>query len=549
MMASRKIRHCLPLWLLAALTLPVPSVYAQEAPVPAAPDARPWWKDAVFYEVFVRSFADAATGALACDGTGDLQGLIDRLDYLNDGDPSTTDDLGVTALWLMPIMPSPSYHGYDVLDYYAIEPDYGSLTEFKRLVEAAHARGMRVIIDLVLNHTSNAHPWYAEAADVGERYRDWYLWSDEKKDYQGPWGQQVWHPRDAHWYYGLFGPHMPDLNYRNPQVTKAAQAIARFWLEEIGVDGFRLDAIRHLIEEGEVQTNTDETHAWLQDFYAYYKEVKPDVMAVGEVWDRTEEVVRYIRDRELDLAFEFDIAGAFVEAVNRGDAALLRAQQVKSWENFPAGQYATFLTNHDQNRVMSQLGGHVDKAKIAATLLLTSPGVPFLYYGEEIGMTGMKPDVKIRTPMQWTAGAQAGFSDCPAWQEVNPGADTLNVDVQAADAGSLLSLYRRLIHLRQAHPALYRGAYMPVETGHDAVYAFLRTDPEETVMVVANLSDAPVTSYALGLEASPLSGSIQAEELLQGVDVVAPQPGASGGFADYRPLPSLAPRTGYVIRL
>ncbi|MBZ0290798.1 MAG: alpha-amylase, partial [Anaerolineae bacterium] len=212
-------------------------------PVSAAPaqqdstgtDGLPWWNDRVFYEVFVRAYADSDS-----DGNGDLQGLINKLDYLNDGDPATTTDLGVTGLWLMPIMQSPSYHGYDITDYEQIEADYGTNDDFKLLVEEAHVRGIAVIIDMVLNHTARDHAWFQDALTPGSEHDSWYIWSDTLPRYSGPWGQTVWNIGRDRFYYAIFQGGMPDLNYLNPDVTQAMYGVADFWLNDMGVDGFRL---------------------------------------------------------------------------------------------------------------------------------------------------------------------------------------------------------------------------------------------------------------------------------------------------------------------
>ena len=207
------------------------------------PDGLPWWNDTVFYEIFVRSFADSTTGPLAGDGIGDLQGIIEKLDYLQ--------GLGVRGIWLTPIMVSPSYHGYDVADYYTVKPEYGANADFTRLMAEAHRRGIRIIVDLVLNHTSNQHSWFQEAQKLDSPYRDWYIWAAEDPGYRGPWGQQVWHALANQWYYGMFTAEMPDLNYRTPAVTEAMHKVAGYWLTEMGADGFRLDAVRYLAEDGE----------------------------------------------------------------------------------------------------------------------------------------------------------------------------------------------------------------------------------------------------------------------------------------------------------
>ncbi len=532
-------------------------VTALAACAPGAPQVTPtatlapakmyWWNDAVFYEVFVRSFADSTTGPLAGDGVGDLQGLIERLDYLNDGDPATTDDLGVTGLWLMPIMQSPSYHGYDVTDYYKVDDEYGDNEDFKRLMAEAHKRGIRVIIDLVLNHTSSEHPWFVEASKPGSAYRDWYIWSETNPGYLGPWNQQVWHQLGDKYYYGMFWSGMPDLNYRTPAVTEEMLKITRYWLQDMGADGYRLDAIRHLIEEGQVQENTPATHEWLRQFNQVYKAANPQAVSVGEVWSDSGSVASYIGD-QLDLAFEFELSRAILASVNNSSAAPVAALYATDLKVFSPGQYATFITNHDQERTMSYLFGDTGRAKLAATVLLTGPGVPFIYYGEELGMTGQKPDEMIRTPMQWTPGQHAGFSTHTPWGPLNQGYEQVNVQTQAADPNSLLNHYRKLIALRNTHEALRLGDTLPVKATSE-VYAFLRQTEQEKLLVVINFGGKPASDYGLSVEASRLSGQLKAVELLGGAQVAAPKLDAQGGFSDYTPIPELAPRTGYIIQL
>jgi glycosidase len=522
----------------AATPLPTPGVVS-------GTDGMPWWNDAVFYEVFVRSFYDSDG-----DGVGDINGLIEKLDYLNDGDPATNDDLGVTGIWLMPIMESPSYHGYDVVDYYEVDPEYGSNQDFLRLMDEAHARGIRVIVDLVLNHTSREHPWFLESIDRNSQRRDWYIWAEEPGDYNGPWGQPVWHASTGGYYYGVFWEGMPDLNYENPEVAEQMQDVTRFWLEEMGVDGFRLDAIKHLIEEGEIQENTEQTHAWFEDYFVFYKSVDSDTMAVGEVWSTTAEVVEYIGD-EVDLAFEFDLAQSILSSVSDGRRDAVAAAHEKIATEYPEGQYAVFLTNHDQNRVVSQLSNDMVKARLAATLLLTSPGVPFIYYGEEIGMRGIKPDELIRRPMQWTAGEAGGFTSGEPWQPLHQEYRSATVEEQAANPQSLLSHYRALIGLRNGHEALRIGEWQAVEApGHD-VYAYLRHSDDEVILVVINLHDETIADYSLDLESGPLSGPVEATLLYADGEgeISSPEINAQGGFAGYRPIESLGPQSSYVIQL
>ena len=503
------------------------------------PGDQPWWNDRVFYEIFVRSFYDSDG-----DGIGDLRGIIEKLDYLNDGDPATTTDLGITGIWLMPVSPSPSYHGYDVTDYYAVNPEYGTADDFRELVAEAHRRGIAVIVDLVINHTSSQHPWFQSALADGldSPYYDYYVWAD------APAGGG-WHERDGRYYYGHFWSEMPDLNYNSPAVTAAMYDIAAFWLTEMGVDGFRLDAAKHLIETRGRVENTDETLAWLADFNAHVRAVKPGALTVGEVWSPTSVIARYIPD-SLDLAFEFGLAEGFIAAARGGNAVQIRVPLGRALRSYPPGQFAPFLTNHDQNRVGSELAGDMNRAKVAATLLLTAPGVPFMYYGEEVGMQGTKPDPRIRTPMPWTADAPGlGFTTGAPWAEPFAGYETASVAAQDADPDSLLNHYRALVGLRSAQPALRQGDTLSVEADPRAVYSVLRFTDDEALLVVVNLSGEPVTDYALTLKSGPLTGAPAASLLWGTGEVIAPAVNAAGGFDAYRPLAVLAPHGSYVVRL
>ncbi len=520
-----------------ALTLP-----AFDPPAPVG--ELPWWNDRVFYEVFVRSFYDSDG-----DGVGDLRGLIDKLDYLNDGDPATTGDLGVTGLWLMPIAQSPSYHGYDVTDYYTVEEDYGTNQDFLDLVQAAHERGMVVIIDLVMNHTSSEHPWFVASRAGDPDYADWYIWTDDPPSYRGPWGQEVWYPAGDRYYFALFWSGMPDLNYENPAVTAQMYDIIRFWLDDMGADGFRLDAIRHLDEDGPVMQNTPETLAWLEDFHAYVRSLKADALTVGEVWDTSAAVAPYVGDK-IDIAFEFDFAAAILRAARFQYNFPLIDTINTLLELYPSGQYATFLTNHDQNRIMSELQEDPGAAKVAATILLTSPGVPFIYYGEEVGMVGTKPDERIRTPMQWDDSlATAGFSTVMPWQRVQTNYKTNNVTAEADDPDSLLNLYRALVHLRNQHPALRTGSIQLVAATNDSVYSFLRYGEDETLLIVINLSQDPVSDYTLTAAEGLLSGTPAADLIFGAGAITAPTLNEAGGFTDYVPLAELPPQSSLIIRL
>ena len=480
-----------------ACTVSKPAGKPPEDPRPKA--LRTWANGAVVYEVFVRSFQDSDG-----DGKGDLKGLIARLDYLNDGDPKTTKDLGVDALWLMPVFDSPSYHGYDTTDYEKINPDYGTNEDFDTLLREAHRRGMHVIVDLVMNHTSREHPWFTEAASSpASPKRDWYVWSPTKRTWGQPWNPsgQTWHEKNGAYYYGLFWAGMPDLNFRTPAVREEMKRIAGLWLKR-GVDGFRLDAIRHLIETGPGETgqnDTAESHTYLKEFAAYVRSVKPDAALVGEAWTDTPIIARYYGDTaavpggdEIPLDFDFPLAGRIVAGVRQGSATLIADKLDEIRRNYPEGATdVPFLTNHDQKRVASSLK---DPAKLrsAAAVLLTLPGTPFLYYGEELGLQngpGDKDEEK-RTPMPWDGSEGGGFTTGTPWHSFAPGQEVTNVKAQAGDPRSLLSRYRDLIRARHVSPALAHGDLTLVQR-EGPVLAFLRAADGERVLVAHNLGDAP----------------------------------------------------------
>lgn len=554
LLACLSLAACVPTPPAATPPLPTPTVESTRSPGPTAPPtptpegtspSGAWWNDTVFYEVFVRSFKDSDG-----DGIGDLNGLIEKLDYLNDGDPTTTTDLGVTGIWLMPIMESPSYHGYDVVDYYAVDRDYGAKEDFQRLMDEAHKRGIHVIIDLVLNHTGRDHPWFKESDAGNADYRDWYIWADEAPNYRGPWGQQVWYAGRDGYYYAVFWSGMPDLNLENPKVTAEIENIARFWLEDMGVDGFRMDAIKHFVEQGAVQENTPATHAWLQAFHQLYKSLNPQAFAVGEAWTLTPQVVEYIGD-EVDIAFEFDLAGAFVRSANGPIAASAIANMDTVVSNYPPGQYGVFLTNHDQDRVMSMLKD-VQKAKLAAVMLLTSPGVPFIYYGEEIGQTGVKPDENIRRPMQWSGeNSKVGFSTSTPWNAASSDYKETNVAAQTDDPNSLLSLYRQLIQLRNEHAALRTGETLLVDADTQRLYAALRYDEQEAFLILVNVHPKPLTPdlYNLTLEKGPFTSPLKAVSVLGLENPAAPEINSEGGFSGYHPFQEIPAQSAVIIQL
>lgn len=475
---------------------PTPVPTTQTAPPPEV-DSANWWRTAVFYEIFVRSYYDTDG-----DGIGDFNGVAEKLDYL--------DSLGVDALWLMPIHPSPSYHGYDITNYYNVNPDYGSMDDFKNLLNEAHKRDMRVIIDLVLNHTSNRHPWFTDANSNPESpYRNFYLWGDAPAN-------GYWHSGQHGYYYGFFWEGMPDLDYTNPAVTEAMLDTADFWLNDVGVDGFRVDAVKHLIEEDGRVENTPATHAWLKEYFAAYKTQNPQAYSVGEVYNAGAFMAKMYSEEELDQIFNFEISNGIMDSVQSGVNTSIVSALKFAQKDLPSHNYATFLTNHDQNRAMSAFDGDVDKAKSAAFLLFTLPGTPYIYYGEEIGMQGVKPDEDIRLPMQWSADEFTGFSTAQPWRNPYNDYAQINVAAQADVPASLLEHYRALIRLRKNHPALQTGDIILLETGNSGIFAGLRVDANETLLILANLTGESISDYALALNAAGLAESTIGVETLFG---------------------------------
>lgn len=552
----------------AAGTVLAPTAILAQATTNPAPASKPqttlkdrsgdridnWWNETVFYQVFVRSFKDSETGPLANDGIGDFQGLIDTLDYLNDGKPETTTDLGITGLWLMPVFEGPSYHGYETSDYYKIESEHGTNEDFKRFIAECDKRGIRVILDLVLNHTSKSHPWFKNAWDPKNPKHDWFIWSDTKPEWKGPWGQQVWFTPDGRnsgpYFYGIFSSHMPDLDYRNPEVTKEMNKVTEFWLKDYGVAGYRLDAIRHLIEDGQQQENTKGTHDWLKDWHKFYKKVKPDAFTIGEVWSSTDVIASYVPD-QMDTCFEFDVSYATIDAINNTDKKRIGDALNKAWKAYPRNQFGSFLSNHDQTRVMTRFGNDFSKMKLAASMLFTQPGIPFLYYGEEIGQVGDKPDENLRTPMQWNSEPTVGFTKGKPWREAQPDYPSKNVAAQSADQDSLLNLYKKLVRLRTSNPALTKGDFTLAETSSDGVYAFARSEGPQSMLIIANLSDKPVNGCRFKLGNGPFKKAAAPKELLHNATVTtdAPKLNGRGGFNDYTPITTLEPRTLYVLDL
>ena len=477
--------------------------------------ADPWWKSAVLYQIYPRSFQDSDA-----DGIGDLRGIIERLPYLV--------ELGVDALWLSPIFASPmADFGYDISDYTAVDPLFGSLADFDALLREAHAVGLKVLLDFVPNHTSAEHPWFRESrASRDGPKRDWYIWRDgalgggPPNNWLSEFGGSAWTYDDpaGQYYYHAFLAAQPDLNWRNPAVRAAMHDVMRFWLGR-GVDGFRIDVIWHLIKDDQFRDNPPnsdffagdpphrrqlplysadrpEVHELVRELRSVVDEF-PERLLIGEIYLPLDRLVKYYgRDLAgVHLPFNFSLletpwdARAVARLIDRYEALLPEG----AWPNWVLG-------NHDRPRVASRIGQA--QARVAAILLLTLRGTPTLYYGDEIGL----PQVAIpadrvqdpfeknvpglgrdgcRTPMQWGAGAFAVFSEVSPWLPLAENFAGNNVACQGADPASLLNLYRRLIGLRRRRPALRRGAYRPLQAVGD-VLAYFRETEDDRLLVALN---------------------------------------------------------------
>ncbi|WP_181305483.1 alpha-amylase family glycosyl hydrolase [Rufibacter sp. XAAS-G3-1] len=448
------------------------------------------WPRGITYEIFVQSFADSNG-----DGIGDIKGMTSKLDYLK--------NLGVGAVWLMPINPSPSYHKYDVTDYYGIHPDYGTMADFREFINQAHQRNIKVVMDMVLNHSSSQHPWFKDAVkNENSPYRDYYVWT-HKND---PQTQKEGRPTGAdsdntrHWhkvegsdylYYGYFYDGMPDLNFDSPKLREEVFKIGRFWFSEIGVDGFRLDAARHIFPDERPFDN----HQWWVYFRSEMLKANKDVYLVGEVWAPADIVAPYLKG--LPALFNFEMSWVIPQAVTegRGDSLAIKHAKITNFYQSVNPDFidATILSNHDQNRIMSTLNNDVNKAKMAASLLLTLPGSPYLYYGEEIGMTGKKPDEQIREPFLWDSKAKDKNRTTWLKPVYTTEATVAPLAAQQKDKNSIYTHYKTMISLRNQSKALTYGKLEPVAFENKAVSAFTRVHEDESLLVLHNLSGTDIT--------------------------------------------------------
>lgn len=439
---------------------------------------------AVYYEIFVRSFSDSNG-----DGIGDIPGIIQKLDYLK--------DLGIKGIWLTPVHPSPTYHKYDVIDYRAIDPEYGTIDDMKRLVEEAHARDISILMDYVVNHTSSQHPWFKSAIqNPASPLRDYYVWAKESETHrwqaqpynQGlPWQWHIIDSTDASKgrYYGFFWREMPDLNFDNPDVRKLMIDNAIFWLKEVGIDGFRLDAAQHVYELNE----HNKSIAWWEEFRRGVESVRKDVYLVGEIVNADSIVTGYFSG--LKANFHFDLGKQILSLLKEEKAPSNFIEKLSaSIANHKAKRSdcidAIFLTNHDQDRIMSELSGNEAKARLAASILLTLPGQPYLYYGEEIGMLGKKPDEAIREPILWTDNGKDSFTT--TWEKLRFNLDEKNsVESQKKNPNSLYQHYKELIALRQSSVDLHSGDIQTIDVKGD-VLAYTRGN----LLIVHNLTSKSI---------------------------------------------------------
>lgn len=444
----------------------------------------------IVYEIFVHSFRDSNG-----DGIGDLKGVISQLDYIR--------DLGATYIWLMPVHPSPSYHKYDVVDYYAIDPQYGTMKDMETLIKEAHKRNLKVMMDLVVNHTSASHKWFKEAmASTESPYHNYYVWKDFEsvqndinKKAASPDSENLtqWHPgNDQNYhYYGFFWQGMPDLNFDNPAVREEVFKIGKFWLKK-GVDGFRLDAAKHIFTDDRIE----DTKKFWEEFTSHMRSVKKEVKIVGEVWADPATISSL--SSGLPSMFNFGLAGNIADLLNAGNIngfiKFYRDMETQYSKAVSPVEDAILLSNHDMNRIGSTLERNEDKSKLALSILMTLPGTPYIYYGEEIGMLGVKPDENLREPFLWGDG---NFEE-KTWRTplYSTKENVRSLNDQKADPQSIYSHYKEWIQFRKDHPAFAAGKIEFLKNKLAGLLIYLISDNDETYYVIHNLAPTP-TSYPL----------------------------------------------------
>jgi maltose alpha-D-glucosyltransferase/alpha-amylase len=489
-----------------------------------------WYKEAVFYELYVRAFADSNG-----DGHGDFLGLIDKLDYLQ--------ELGVDCIWLLPMYQSPLVDdGYDISDHYQILPEYGSVEDFETLVSEVHRRGMRLVADLVLNHTSDQHPWFqASRASKDNLFRDYYVWSPTNLKYglarviflDTETSNWEFDPLTQEYYWHRFYRQQPDLNYANPAVQQAMLDVMAFWLDK-GIDGFRADAVPYLFEaEGTICENLPETHGYLKSIRRFIDERYPDRILLAEANQWPQDVRAYFGDGdEFHMGFHFPLMPRIFMALKKADRTPITNILARTPPIPDNCQWCTFLRNHDEltlemvtpeerefmwaayapeprmrlnlgirRRLAPLLDNDRRKIELVNALLFSLPGAPIIYYGDEIGMGDniwLHDRNGVRTPMQWSAGPNAGFSTadpshlyCPVIDDPVFGYQVVNVEAQRAGPNSLYHAMRRLIWTRKEHAALGRGDLQVLEPANQEVLAYVRRFEEEWLLIVNNLSSAP----------------------------------------------------------
>lgn len=460
-----------------------------------------WYSNGVFYELFVRSFKDSNG-----DRYGDFNGVTSKLDYLK--------DLGITAIWLMPIHDSEEHtNNYDPVDLMAVDPTYGTMEDFQNLLDEAHKRGIRIILDLVLNHTSSKHPFFVDASmNKKSPYRDWYIFSDEKPE--GGWSK-YWQKCETGWYYAYFAASKPDMNFRNPKVLDYYKQVVKFWLDK-GVDGFRYDAVTMLVENGDGNyKHQPESFAVFRELRAFMDENYPD-RDVFTVAEAEPEYTQYLGNGTdtFHAVFNFKYNNTIIRTVkngkpytNKGVSMIetIAKSYAKELKDKIGGFYGTLLSSHDSyggNRPFQQLGGDVGKTKLVGAIYLTLPGIPFVYYGEEIGMntyTVSKYDRWLRTCMTWEGNEvkNNGFGTADRlWNHLNAGNaaenDKFNVAAEEKDPNSILNQYKAVIKARNENSALRFGDFLTLKTNNESVVAYLRKSADNEVIVVHNFADKPV---------------------------------------------------------